>query len=134
MRCLERNKHKFYYCTYRDKEYVLDSDGHRTGDMCATYNAPVEIRASISATTSMTSATRGAFSDIAPYGVVLNYDRRIVVDDLNCPIDELSVLCVDVEPVYDEENHLINFDHEVIKKVKGLNDITYYIKRITNEG
>ena len=129
MRCLERNKREFWYATYRGKEYV-EVDGKKTGDLMVTYNEPVKMRASISSATSMTSATRGAFSDTAPYGVVLNYDRRIVTDDLNCPIEETSVLSIYCDPEYDSDNHTLKYDHKVIKKMVGLNFITYYIKRL----
>lgn len=130
MRCLERNKRTFYYATWRGKEYV-EVNGVKTGDLQNTYNEPVQIRASISTATSMTSASRGAFSDTAPYGSVLNYDRRIVIDDLSCPLDENSVLSVYCEPNYDSTTHTLTYDHEVIKKEVGLEYLTYYIKRLS---
>lgn len=132
MRCLRRNQRVMWYSTYKDKEYVVDENGRRTGDMKLTYNDPVKIKMSISATTSMTSASRGAFSDTADYGAVLNYDRRLVTDDMKCPIDETSVMFINEEPEYDDEGDCkFNFDHEVIKKVVGLDNITYYVKRLT---
>lgn len=133
MRCLERNKRTFYYATYKDKEYV-EVNGHKTGDVRRLFNEPVKMRASISATTSMTSATRGAFSDVSAYGVVLNYDRRIVTENLDCELDETSVLAIYCEPTYNTETCEFNYDHEVIKKVVGLDNITYYIKRVTKNG
>lgn len=123
MRCLNRNKRTFYYCLYRGNEYV-------GSDLRVTYEAPVKVQMSVSASTSMTSASRGAFSDIADYGVVLAYDHRIVTDDLNCPLSETSVLIMNKEPEYDSETHLVNYNYEVIKKVVGLDNITYYIKEV----
>lgn len=131
MRCLRRNQRVMWFSTYKDKEYVVDENGRRTGDLKLVYNEPVKVKMSISATTSMTSASRGAFSDTADYGVVLNYDRRIVTDDMKCPIEETSVMFINEPPKYINGECQFNFDHEVIKKVVGLDNITYYVKRLT---
>ena len=39
-------------------------------------------------------------SNTEQFGNLENYDKVIVTDDLNCPIDENSVLFIDKEPEY----------------------------------
>lgn len=121
MKCLERNKKDFYYALFLSKEDILDEYGNKTGEYKIIYDIPVHIKANIS------NASGRAQAD--QFGTAITYDRVIVVDDINCPIDEYSVLCIDKQPTYDENNNLV-FDYIVKKRAESLNSISYAIAKV----
>lgn len=95
MRALERNKQQFWYCLFDSASEIEDEYGNATGELDVRYLEAVEMYANIS------PATGQAQTEI--FGGLDNYDKVIVTDDLNCPIDEQTVLFIDKEPEYDEE-------------------------------
>ena len=92
MRCLKRNQQAFNYCLYAGKTSLIDEYGNDTGEQILTYSAPVTMYANISPATGQ--------SNTEQFGNLENYDKVIVTDDLNCPIDENSVLFIDKEPEF----------------------------------
>lgn len=125
MRCLQRNKQPIYYALYQGKTEILDSNNYRTGQYKLTYGTPKAISVNI-------SANKGT-SDLELFGSNIVYDRTIVVDDINCEIDEYTKLWVDA-PVYDSQSNLLPHDYIVIKKAKSLNSITYAIRKVDVSG
>ena len=121
MRALARNKRSFYYCLYTGKTAILDEDNNETGDYLLAYSSHVRMKANI-------SAVKG---DSLPelFGSDISYDSVIVTDDMNCPIDENTVLFVDKAPTYDASSSPL-YDYIVVKKAKSLNSISYAIKRV----
>jgi len=95
MRCLKRNMKTFWYCLYESSEDIEDEYGNITGEKVAHYAPAVSMTANISA------ATGQAQTEL--FGNLDSYDKVIVTDNLNCPIDEHTVLFIDKEPEYDEE-------------------------------
>lgn len=92
MRNCQRNQTEFWYRLYNPSpEPIVDEYGNETGEYGVTYLDPVKSRANI-------SPARGE-AQIAQFGDIDNYDKVIVTADMNCPIDENSVLYVGVEPV-----------------------------------
>lgn len=120
MRCMERNKVRFWYCPYKGKEAVLDEDGYRTGDTRIIYGEAVEVKANIS------SATGEAQEEV--FGNLQDYDKVIVMSDPKFPMDENSVLFVDKEPEYDKEGDPL-FDYRVRKVARSLNSVAYAISK-----
>ena len=124
MRALARNKKTFYYCLYKTKAPIYDSNNYETGDYLITYENPVQLKANI-------SASKG---DSVPelFGTNISYDRVIIVDDINCPIDENTVLFVDKEPEFDILNNISvpKYDYIVIKKAPSINFIAYAISKV----
>lgn len=116
-RCGERNKRTFFYATYRGREEILDANGYATGNYRIAYNSPVMAKANI-------SASRG-ISDVEQFGTALNYSKTIITSDMNCPIDEHTVLWVD--DLDTEHTH----DYEVVSVAKGLNSISYAIRKVS---
>lgn len=115
----ERNKRTFYYATYSGREEILDSKGFRTGNYRIAYNSPVMAKANI-------SASRG-MSDVEQFGTSLNYSKTIVTSDMDCPIDEHTILWVDTLDT--EKPH----DYEVVSVARGLNSISYAIRKVSVE-
>lgn len=116
MRTLDRNKREFYYALYSNHVAVTDENGFETGEYAAGYETPVSMRANI-------SPARGT-SDIEQFGTNLLYDKMIVTSDMNCPIDEHSILWVD------DTNTSHPYDYIVASVAKSINSITYAIAKV----
>ena len=121
MKCLERNKTKFYYSLFVKSEPGKDEYGNESGEPVITYSEPTLMKANISPATGV--------SQVEQFGKDLKYDKVIVVDDMGCPIDENSVLFVDKEPTRDADGNLL-YDYIVKKIAKSLNSISIAISKV----
>lgn len=142
MRCLERNKVPFYFSLYLGEEPILDEYGNESGEYKVAYSEPTQMRANISPASGNTQSEQ--------FGTSIQYDKVIVTDDLNCPIDENSILLVDSIPsgmLCDESGQPLlsqadvplqaenapdttPFDYIVKKVARSLNSISYAISRV----
>lgn len=121
MKCLERNKTLFYYANYSGEEAITDSGNYETGESRTIYTTPVACMANVSPATGNSS--------VEQFGNSVQYDKVIVTDDLNCPIDEHTVLCIDSPPAYDDDGNLL-FDYIVRKVSKSLNSISIAVSKV----
>ena len=119
---LAENQREFYYQTYQGMTDEVDDDGYLTGDQIATYSNPIKAKAMISENTSDVTDT--------PFGKDLVYDKMIsTVQDL--PIDENSMLFVDVVPVFNEDGSTDTKPDYIVKRVaKGLYQRVWAIQRV----
>ena len=90
MRTLLRNKSKFYYASYIGETEIIDEYGNATGEYKVEYSNPIEAFGNI-------SAAQGEMQS-RQFGDSESYDKVIVLDDRNAPIDEHSILWVDTLP------------------------------------
>ena len=121
MRTLERNKTTFYYSLYLGKEENVDADGNLTGTYTVLYSNPVECKGNISASS--------GYVQIEQFGNDLQYDKVIVLDDVNVPINENSVLWVDKEVEHDKYGNPM-FDYVVKKVARSLNSVSFAISKV----
>lgn len=121
MRCLERNKTEFYYSLLQGKEPLKDENGYDTGEYTLVYTLPIKMRASV-------SSSKGEVQ-VEQFGNALDYDKVIITDDIACPLDEHSVLCIDCMPDYDNEGNLI-YDYIVKKVARSINSISYAVRKV----
>ena len=129
MKTLVRNKQKFYYALYVGSEPITDEYGNETGEPIVEYSEPVEMWANISPTTGL--------SQTEQFGNLDSYDKVIVTDDLNCPIDEHSVLFLEIEPETTtaatheviESNTVLGND-EIVQKTEEVPKYDYIVKRV----
>lgn len=121
MRCLERNKQPFWYCLYREEETVYDEYGNEVSEPHVIYEDPIRMYANIS--------QASGYSQTEQFGNLADYDKVIVTDDMECPIDEHTVLFVDKYPEYNDENDLA-FDYVVRRVAKSLNSISIAIRKV----
>lgn len=121
MRTLERNKTSFYYALYLGKEENVDADGNLTGTYTVLYSNPVECRGNI-------SASSGSVQ-VEQFGNDLQYDKVIVLDNVNIPIDENSVLWIDKEVEHDKYGNPM-FDYVVKKVARSLNSVSFAISKV----
>ena len=115
MKTLRRNQTLIKYATFKDKAEILDGNGYRTGQFTNRYNAKTDLWAYV-------SAARGE-TQLDMFGVNVNYTKTLIVDDVNCPIDENTILWIDnltAEP----------YDYIVVQKAKSLNGISYAIRKV----
>lgn len=120
MKCLKRNQTDFYYSLFDKKEPVTDEKGRRTGSRLV-YKSPVKMSANISSAQGENQAMQ--------FGISEKYDKVIVTEDINCPINENTVLFVDKSPEFDGDGNPI-YDYIVKKVAKSLNSISYAIEKV----
>ena len=89
MRLNNRNKRRFWYALYVGTVEDYDDYGNQTGTH-AQYSQPIEAWGNI-------SPARGTAVE-AQFGVDDRYDKVLLVDDEDTPIDETTVLWVDKSP------------------------------------
>lgn len=95
MKTLKRNKRTFYYATYNGKTEILDANGNHTFEYENSYSEWKPYSAHI-------SPAKGA-SSAELFGNDISYDKTIVTDDLDCEIDENTILCIDILPNFPPE-------------------------------
>lgn len=122
MKIMERNKTSFWYLLYQGKERATNKDGDETGEKRVVYSEPVVMRANVSAAT--------GYAQTEQFGNFITYDKVIVTDDMDCPIDENSVLFLDKEPEYDQDGNPL-YDYTVRRVAKSLNSISIAVSKVT---
>ena len=113
MKCLKRNQRVFYYAPFIRED---PENNYRP-----VYGEPVEIRGNISPGTGSTS--------VEQFGTNIEYDKVIVLDDVNCPIDESSLLFLDLEPSKNTLGDYV-YDYIVKKVAPSLNSVSIAISRV----
>lgn len=125
MRSLKRNEIAFHYALYGAEVEEVDEEGNFTGEMTIGYENPVKADANI-------SASRGEAST-EQFGISLDYDKIVCSCDMALPIDETTILWVDIKPVLDEYGATKTKHDYIVKKVaKSLNSVQYAIKKVGN--
>ena len=127
MRTLLRNKTKFYYASYIDETEILDEYGNRTGEYVISHSAPVEHFGNI-------SPAKGE-KQTEQFGESESYDKVIVLDDRNAPIDEHTILWVDTLPsLNDDGTTATPHDYEVTTVARSINGISIAIHKVNVNG
>ena len=123
MRCLTRNKRKFYYASYIGETEITDEYGNVTGEYKVSYSAPIKSFGNI-------SAAQGEMQN-RQFGESESYDKVIVLGDSDTPIDEYSILWVDTLPHLNEDGTTDTPHDYVVKKVaRGLNGVSIAIGKV----
>ena len=123
MRTRQRISQPFYYRLFVSKTEIVDEYGNGLGEYDITYADPVEYRATISPATGESTAEL--------FGNLEQYDKIILTCDMNCPINEESVLYVDKQPIYDEVAKKWNAHDYVVKRIaKSVNDIRIAVAKV----
>lgn len=121
MKTMARNKTAFWYMTYADRVPVTDEYGNEIGEL-VTYNEPVMLRANISPATGS--------SQVAQFGSLAGYDKVIVTDDVNCPIDENSVLFIDKAVEITDDGKPL-YDYTIKRVARSLNSVSYAVTKVS---
>jgi len=124
MKCLKRNKTRFYYSLYEGTEAAEDEYGNLTGEHTVIRGSPQECYGNV-------SAAKGE-TQVQQFGESESYDKVIVMDANAPPIDEYTVLWVDTLPQFDENGEVIPPHDYIVKKVaKSLNSVAIAIRKVT---
>ena len=123
MRTLIRNKTRFYYALYIDKTEIKDEYGNSTGEYTVSHGNPVVALGNISSAMGETQ--------VRQFGESERYDKVIVLDNPNTPIDEYSILWVDTHPHLNTDG-TTNTPHDyIVKRVaRGLNSVALAISKV----
>ena len=123
MRCMVRNKTKFYYALYIDKDERKDEYGNTTGEYEIIHGNPIETLGNV-------SSARGEIQS-RQFGESESYDKVIVLDNPKTPIDEYSILWVDTLPHLNADGTTDTPHDYVVKKVaKSLNSVSIAISKV----
>lgn len=122
MHCLARNKKTVWYANPIGKTETIDSNGFRTGQYEVNYSEPVK--------TAMNIRWDNGPVTLEPQGIAASGKRRMVTDDLNCPITLGTILWVDSEPQYEETTVKPNY-YVCETPQKSLNHIVYIVQEVT---
>ena len=122
MKLQKRNLKPIWYCLYKGKDPITDDQGYETGEYEVTYFDPVEVKVNVSPAT--------GWSQVGMFGNQESYDKVIVTDDINCPIDENTVLFIDKEPQKDGDKYIFDYDYVVKRVAKSLNSIAIAVSKV----
>lgn len=120
--CLARNKKTVWYANPTRKTETIDSNGFRTGQYEVNYSEPVK--------TAMNIRWDNGPVTLEPQGIAASGKRRMVTDDLNCPITLGTILWVDSEPQYEETTVKPNY-YVCETPQKSLNHIVYIVQEVS---
>ena len=111
---------------------MVDEYGNELNETTVAYSNPVACKGNI-------SAARGETA-VRQFGEYESYDRVIVMDDPNTPINEYAVLWVDSIPTLNENGSLATnndgspvtpWDYTVKKVARSLNSVSIAISKVT---
>ena len=123
MRCMTRNKTEFYYAAYIGETDIIDEYGNLTGEIDMAYGNPTKIFGNI-------SAAQGEVQS-REFGVSESYDKVIVLDDRNAPIDEHTILWIDTLPHPNADGSTDTPHDYIVKKVaRSLNGVSIAISKV----
>lgn len=115
MMTLAENERGIWYALYKRTDVQYDEYGNETGDPVVVYEDPVPMYANVSEATGISSTQQ--------FGNYADYDKVIVTDWMECPIDENTVLYIDKWPD--------GFpDYAVSRVSKSLNSVSIAIRRV----
>ena len=127
MRGMVRNKTRFYYASYNGETEIIDEHGNVTGEYVVTFSNPIK-------TTGNISAARGEMQS-RQFGESESYDKVIVLDDRDAPIDEQSILWVDTLPLLNEDGSTDTpHDYIVTRVARSLNGVSIAIRKVRVDG
>lgn len=123
MRCLARNKQTVYYALLKSKTEIKDSYGNNTGQYTLEYYAPVALSANV-------RWDSGAV-ELDGFGLNSSGSRRMVLSDLDCPIDIDTVLWIGKTPDANGYSGTIKPNY-VVSAVpeRSLNHVSYLLMEV----
>ena len=144
MRILSRNKKDLWYANVSASSYVTDNNGLKTGEKEVTYTTPVKARMSMAISSGANNLGSQCIASLEPYGLVTGYTARAVTEDMNCAMDEQSLVWYGIEPTHTEsQNRTVDgqtttvevevpnpHNYTVVRKAKSLNHLIYYLKEV----
>ena len=117
-----------WYALYLGEEDILDGQGNPTGERRPLYSEPVLLYGNLDAGFNGRYGINSQ-SAVEDFGIDLRYDKTLVITDMDCPMDEYSVLIIDRPVEYNDAGQLL-YDHIVVKVDKSINVLSYALKKV----
>lgn len=144
MRCLSRNKKDLWFANRIEEQYVTNTEGLKTGEKEQSYEAPRKIRVSMSMSSGANNLGSQGMVVLDPYGLTTAYTHNAVTEDMNCPMNEESIVWYGIEPTRTvtvtrvvngetvTEEQTVNVPHNfvVVRKAVSLNHLIYYLREV----
>lgn len=131
MRQLERERRGVWFAKYLDKEPIVDTEGHRTGEYRLTYGKPFRFEMTVSPRTGNTWGDG--------FGIGVDCDRTALVDRVGTGIDETCIAWVDIRPKLNDDGSLaygddgqmvVQNDYKVVMVGESYNFTNVAIKKV----
>ena len=131
---MEINKTTIWYSNLikGEKEPILDANGLMTGDWRLKYTEPKPLRVALSESIGLNNLTAQGVAELRSYGVTTNYTHRMITEDMNCPIDEESILWHGIDP--GDNPYDIPYNFRIVRVSRTLNYKTYYLRQVSVSG
>lgn len=120
MRTQVINRTPFYYSLFVKADPEKDENGFYTGEKKLFYRRPVRY------TKGNVSPATGN-SSVEQFGTLENYDKVIVTADLNCPINENSILWID------DLNTQHAYDYIVRRVARSKNSLSIAVAKVDTD-
>ena len=117
MRDLLRNQRTIYYALRTGELENTDDNGNLTGESTPIYGEKTMLRCHVSASVGNDT--------VSEFGSFTNYSRTLTVSNINCPIDEDTVIWFGVTPDNDTPPNYI-----VTKRADSKNGILYALLEV----
>lgn len=119
MKIMERYKSGFWYLLCNGSTPVLDEYGSEIGAK-VLYGEAVPMRANVSPAVGT--------AQVEQFGSSVDYDKVILTDETDCPMDENTVLFLDKKPEYGADGAPL-YDYRVKRVAKSKNFVSYAVGR-----
>jgi hypothetical protein len=127
MRCLVRNAKTFYYAPYLGKTDMVDEYGNLTGESEIQFGHPVKLFGNV-------SSAKGEMQT-RQFGESESYDRVIVLDNADTPVNEYTILWVDSLPHLEADGSTHTPHDYIVKQVaRSLNSVSIAISKVQVNG
>ena len=122
-----RNMRKIYYSKIAYKKELKDEYGNNSGEYEVIYTNPVRCRGNVSSAQGEVQTRQ--------FGDSESYDKVIVLDNIDIPIDEYSILWVDTLPNINDDG-TTNTPHDyIVKKVaRSMNSVSIAVSKVNVNG
>lgn len=131
---MEVNKATIWYSNLvrNERIRILDADGLFTGEYGPKYTAPQPVTVALSESIGLNNLTAQGVADLKPYGVFTNYTHRMITEDMNCPINEESIIWHERDP--GDNPYDVPYNFKVVRASKTLNYKMYYLRQVLLQG
>lgn len=132
MHVLGRNKQYLWYANPTGVSYKTDANGFKTGEKDVSYGNPVKARMSMALSSGANNLGSQGMAELQRYGITTGYTHRAVTDDMDCPMNEESLVWYNISPtkIVDNKEVAVPHNFKVVRKAVSLNHVIYYLKEV----
>ena len=98
MRSVQRNKQPIWYALRLSSTEVIDEYGNATGEFVEQYSVPMKLNINVGVPKGQIALERFGLND--------NYTRVLATTDMNCPLQEDSILWIGI-PATERNNYVV---------------------------